>query len=76
MNTGIESALALSLEIEIGGSLWSAVALYRFGNQLRFPRVVETGSLAGLSMFIVTESKMTTKAVEGYRTPKLRALSR
>jgi hypothetical protein len=37
--------------------LWSAIALYRFGNHLGFPQIVEPASPADLSPVIVAKSK-------------------
>jgi hypothetical protein len=51
-------------------SLWGASALYRFGNHFQFLRIAEMESPVSLSLVIVTKSKLTTKAVPGYRTPK------
>jgi hypothetical protein len=64
--------MALSLAWK-RAKLWSAVAHYRFGSHLRFPRILETKSPVSFFLTITTKSKLTTKAVVGYRTPKAAA---
>jgi hypothetical protein len=67
------SAMALSLDIKIGGSLWSAVAWNRFGSHLQILQTQGTSDAVGLLSIIARVSKWTTKAVPSNRTPKLRA---
>jgi hypothetical protein len=62
--------MVLSLDIEIGGSLWSAGARDRFGSHLRFHRLSGQDTRVGFLSIIAIISKWATKAVPSARAPK------